>query len=413
MKEQWTKQLRERMQDYCPKAPDDMLANVKRELKKQTVLKRATIRRLTVLRAIAATLFAALAGATIYILKNTTPEITKPTANVPANTTTNHPQTLANQPETLHESFTKASRTKKEFFQDDEQVIYKNHETYCPIGNESLQIETPKTEIAQAETSQIENQSPQSPEAVLEKHANTPTQNKKDRHLPIDNLPNIKAEQAYAPLSIDAYFTGAGTINQSALPPQYYASIFEPENELIAKSLLKTSTTIQHDQPVKLGLSVGYPISSHWTLHAGLSYTRLSARIYRSTILQTITTKQHLDYIGLPIALSYTLVSTRRARVYLAAGTELQKLVNGKTFSISSENDGDANKASETTKLTESQLQMSTNISAGLSYIVIHPIAIYAEPGLSYYFNNDSPLQNYYKERPLNFNINFGVRINL
>lgn len=56
MKEQWTKQLREKMQDYCPKAPDDMLANVKRELKKQTVLKRATIRRLTVLRAIAATL---------------------------------------------------------------------------------------------------------------------------------------------------------------------------------------------------------------------------------------------------------------------------------------------------------------------------------------------------------------------
>ena len=111
--------------------------------------------------------------------------------------------------------------------------------------------------------------------------------------------------------------------------------------------------------------------------------------------------------------MSYTLVSTRRARVYLAAGTELQKLVNGKTFSISSENDGDASKASETTKLTESQLQMSANISAGLSYIVIHPIAIYAEPGLSYYFNNDSPLQNYYKERPLNFNINFGVRINL
>lgn len=132
MKEQWTKQLREKMQDYCPKAPDDMLANVKRELKKQTVLKRATIRRLTVLRAIAATLFAALAGATIYILKNTTPQITKPTANVPANTTTNQPQTIANKPETLHESFTKASRTKKELFQDDEQVIYKNHETYCP-----------------------------------------------------------------------------------------------------------------------------------------------------------------------------------------------------------------------------------------------------------------------------------------
>ena len=38
---------------------------------------------------------------------------------------------------------------------------------------------------------------------------------------------------------------------------------------------------------------------------------------------------------------------------------------------------------------------------------------IYAEPGLSYYFDNKSSVPTIYQDKPLNFNLNIGIRINI
>ena len=54
--------------------------------------------------------------------------------------------------------------------------------------------------------------------------------------------------------------------------------------------------------------------------------------------------------------------------------------------------------------------QLSANISAGLRYDFTPTVGIYAEPGLSYYFDDGTSLQSVYKQRPLNFNLNVGVR---
>lgn len=37
-------------------------------------------------------------------------------------------------------------------------------------------------------------------------------------------------------------------------------------------------------------------------------------------------------------------------------------------------------------------------------------IGVYIEPGISYYFDNNSDVRNIYKDRPLNFNLNIGLR---
>ena len=38
---------------------------------------------------------------------------------------------------------------------------------------------------------------------------------------------------------------------------------------------------------------------------------------------------------------------------------------------------------------------------------------IYAEPGVAYYFDNESSLPTIYQEKPFNFNLNMGLRFNL
>ena len=40
-------------------------------------------------------------------------------------------------------------------------------------------------------------------------------------------------------------------------------------------------------------------------------------------------------------------------------------------------------------------------------------VGLYAEPGLNYYFDNGSPVENVFKSRPLNFNLTLGLRLRL
>lgn len=35
---------------------------------------------------------------------------------------------------------------------------------------------------------------------------------------------------------------------------------------------------------------------------------------------------------------------------------------------------------------------------------------MYVEPGISYYFDDGSPISTIYKEKPVNFNLNLGLR---
>lgn len=55
-------------------------------------------------------------------------------------------------------------------------------------------------------------------------------------------------------------------------------------------------------------------------------------------------------------------------------------------------------------------MQWSVNAAAGIQLNIVNSLSLYAEPGISYYFNDGSAIQTIYKEKPLNFNLNFGIR---
>ena len=58
-------------------------------------------------------------------------------------------------------------------------------------------------------------------------------------------------------------------------------------------------------------------------------------------------------------------------------------------------------------------LQMSVGASAGVQFDLLPSLGIYAEPGLSYYFDNGSRTQTIYGDHPLNLSLDFGVRFTI
>lgn len=64
----------------------------------------------------------------------------------------------------------------------------------------------------------------------------------------------------------------------------------------------------------------------------------------------------------------------------------------------------------ERESLKINSLQWSVNVATGVQYNFSSLIGVYAEPGISYYFDNNSPVETIYKDKPLNFNLNVGVR---
>ena len=58
-------------------------------------------------------------------------------------------------------------------------------------------------------------------------------------------------------------------------------------------------------------------------------------------------------------------------------------------------------------------MQWSANASLGIQFDVIPQLGIYAEPGAKYYFDNGSHIDNVFKDKKLNFNLQFGLRWNI
>ena len=55
-------------------------------------------------------------------------------------------------------------------------------------------------------------------------------------------------------------------------------------------------------------------------------------------------------------------------------------------------------------------MQWSANASLGVQCNLVNTMSIFVEPGVSYYFNDGTNIRTIYKEKPLNFNLNLGIR---
>ena len=167
-------------------------------------------------------------------------------------------------------------------------------------------------------------------------------------------------------------------------------------------------TEYKHRLPVRVGINVAYRLTDRLSVESGVSYTRLSSDKKDGTKDNYSSGSQKLDYIGVPLNVKYRAFGYRRLSVYASAGLLTEKCVSGKTtheYVISGEK-----KKREAEDVAAKPWQLSVNAALGAQLDVLRNVGVYVEPGVSYYFDDRSPLSTIYKEKPLNFNLNLGVR---
>ncbi len=167
-------------------------------------------------------------------------------------------------------------------------------------------------------------------------------------------------------------------------------------------------TKAHHRQPLRVGAAVRYALNNRWSIDAGLTYARHRSDITRKMGNVVNETQQTLHYLGVPLNVNYRIVGNRRFNVYAAAGVTGEKLLKGKRKTVTQNEDMPDDVQTESVK--ENRAQFSVNAAIGAEYKIDDRLSVFAEPGISHYFDNGSELSSIYKERPTNFNLNVGLR---
>ena len=165
----------------------------------------------------------------------------------------------------------------------------------------------------------------------------------------------------------------------------------------------------KHRQPIKVGVSMRYPLTKHLSVETGMNYSYLSSDFAAGDGDSGYKTSQKLHYIGIPLNLQYDIWHTDLLEVYASCGGAVDFCVSGKSDTEYIVDDKVTRTDHE--RVRDTRPQWSANLSAGVQYNIGRNIGIYAEPGVSYYFDNGSDVSTIYKDKPFNFNLNVGVRL--
>lgn len=220
-------------------------------------------------------------------------------------------------------------------------------------------------------------------------------------------------------LSVAFYSSaGTGSMFNSTTKANPFVAATGPENSswedepmlgiLLFNQGIETETEIKHRLPIRAGVSFIYNINERFGIESGVGYANLTSDIKNGSKNHYYTAEQQLHYISVPLNLKYRMISWQRLDLYASTGVMAEKCISAKLdkeYIIDNRKKG-----SESEDLSEKPMQWSVNASVGVQCNLVKSMSIFAEPGVSYYFNDGTDLQTIYKEKPWNFNLNMGIR---
>lgn len=158
----------------------------------------------------------------------------------------------------------------------------------------------------------------------------------------------------------------------------------------------------KHYQPISFGLTAKIPISSGLSFSSGLVYTRLRSAFTNIVDGYPLEKKQTLHYLGIPLNAHYHLWGYKGLKFYVSAGGQVDFCIDTKVVMSGTE-----------VEMDKDRPQWSVQGALGVQYNVIPLLGIYVEPGMKHYFNNHSYIRNFFKDKPTNFNLQIGLRLNV
>ena len=182
-----------------------------------------------------------------------------------------------------------------------------------------------------------------------------------------------------------------------------------PSGEPVQVQSYALKTDAKHYRPVTFSVLAKWQFTETLGLESGLSWTMLSSRFTTSSATSQIADQQTLQYIGIPLNMTFSFLDTRLFTIYAAMGGMVEKCVDGRVKH--SEYVSDKLLLSYVDKVSVTPLQWSVSGGAGIQANFSDNLAFFAEPGLSYHFRNESQVGTIYREHPLDFRFSFGFRV--
>ncbi len=165
----------------------------------------------------------------------------------------------------------------------------------------------------------------------------------------------------------------------------------------------KQQVNAKHHAPVSVGLQVAFGIAPRLSLSTGLVYTRTSSDFYPYAPSSNYNVHQVLHYMGIPVGLNYEFWQSGGFHAYVMAGAEAD-------YNVKNDTEEEGVKKEDAKR---DRVQFSGKASLGAQYDITPKVGLYIEPGAKYYFENGSHVENTFKDKKLNFNLQFGLRFNL
>ena len=170
----------------------------------------------------------------------------------------------------------------------------------------------------------------------------------------------------------------------------------------------QTSRDATYAIPFSAGLGLRIGLSPRWAIGTGVNWTLLQrsfSGIYREEGQGPVGGDIHhtIQYIGVPVNLSYMMIDNRRISLYTFGGGTIEKAVSNK-FSV----DG----KSLTHKEGVDGFQWSAGVGLGVQFQLTDFLGLYIDPSLRYYFKGNQPT-SIRTQQPLMMNFEVGLRWDL
>lgn len=203
-----------------------------------------------------------------------------------------------------------------------------------------------------------------------------------------------------APLTASVYGFGVGggssspaaKVQMTGLKATYWdntAYVADPQ-----QLSQKPEITADHHYPIRFGAAMRYQIAPRIGIESGVRYTILNSDFTSKNA--NINISQNVGFLGIPVTVTYDILQAGAFSTYATAGGEVAKSI------VAHDDNGSS---------LPHPWQLSVQAAVGMQYGITENIGVYIEPGIGYYFDNNSSLETYYSEHPINFTLSFGFRL--
>ena len=192
-------------------------------------------------------------------------------------------------------------------------------------------------------------------------------------------------------------YSGVGNGGKLQLP---YAD--HDTNPMISDSVA------HHRMPLTVSLMLNRKLDDHWQVGAGLSYQRMTSDMLSGNTYVMHSQHQVVQYIGLPVNVSWHYPLSRRFSTYFSASVSVSLPLHSTLESIYIL-DGQAYEP--TTERLHPAVQWSAGMGVGLQYNLTPHVGFFAEPGLHYHFKDNNNVKTWNTEHPFALEVPLGLRI--